>query len=169
MTVSCFHPFPTLSRNFPIQRPYPVHIYVYIYKIHVYIYVSVRLATRSPVDGRSAYGIKRISRGSWKGGFHHGAPPKAEWSGLSKGCLSYARISEARGISLVLENADALRERGEVCSEEGEEGTWNEGRQEERFRSDEIQYTLTFGGSFALWKVAYFRPYFVSNRIFPLN
>lgn len=61
-------PFPP---NFPIQRPSNTYIYIYTIHVHIHIYIhmyiSVRLATRSPVDGRSAYGIKRIWRGCWKG------------------------------------------------------------------------------------------------------
>lgn len=85
--------------------------------------------------------------------------------GLSKGCLSYARISEARGISLVLENADALRERG-VNGGRGNDGG--------RFRSDEIQYALTWGRilypleSRILSTVFSFQSN-ISNRIFHLR
>lgn len=50
---------------------------------------------------------------------------------LSKGCLSYARISEARGISLVLENAAASA----LTSQ------WIEhGERTEEFLFQEIQY-----------------------------
>lgn len=75
MTVSCFRdPFLDTSPPFhqiSLFNDHPIHIYVYNTRtythIYIHMYISVRLATRSPVDGRSAYGIKRISRGCWKG------------------------------------------------------------------------------------------------------
>lgn len=64
-------PFPdTFPQNFPIQRPSNTYIYIYTIHVHIYIYIQIHIyirSSRSPVDGRSAYGIKRISRGCWKG------------------------------------------------------------------------------------------------------
>lgn len=159
-------PFPP---NFPIQRPSNTYICIQYTYIYTYIYTYVHICSSSDSFTcwwtfrlRDQKDFARLLEGML-GGFHHGAPPKAEWSGLSKGCLSYARISEARGISLVLENADALRERDEERC----------GRQEGEARGEvPLGWNTIYinrGGSFALWKVAYFRPYFVSNRIFPLN
>ena len=108
-------------------------IYLFNGSGYVYIYsVSVRRPTRSPVDGRSAYGIKRSSWGCQKGcsGAFIRYLPKAKLASLSKGCLSYARISDARGISLV------LRECSCFCVNESADAT-----RTEEFLFQEIQYT----------------------------
>lgn len=121
-------PFPdTFPQNFPIQRPSNTYIYIYTIHVHIYIYTNtyiypfVSFTCWWTFRLRDQKDFARLLEGML-GGFHHGAPAKAEWSGLSKGCLSYARISEARGISLVLENADALRERGEERRRRGGAG-----------------------------------------------
>lgn len=127
MSTSCFRPFPTPSHKISLFNDHPIHIYIYTIHVHIYIYTNtyiylfVSFTCWWTFRLRDQKDFARLLEGML-GGFHHGAPAKAEWSGLSKGCLSYARISEARGISLVLENADALRERGEERRRRGGAG-----------------------------------------------
>lgn len=127
MSTSCFRPFPTPSHKISLFNDHPIHIYIYIQYTYIYIYTNtyiylfVSFTCWWTFRLRDQKDFARLLEGML-GGFHHGAPAKAEWSGLSKGCLSYARISEARGISLVLENADALRERGEERRRRGGAG-----------------------------------------------